>query len=82
MIEIKFEKENNKAVAYDNNKKIGECEFEVNENVWNIIHTEVNSNYQGKGIAKNLVKCVIKYAHKNNIVLTSSCSYAKKILEK
>ena len=27
MINIKFEKENNKSVAYDNETKIGECAF-------------------------------------------------------
>ena len=66
MINIKFEKENNKSVAYDNETKIGECAFIEDGKVWNIVHTEVNSKYQGQGIARKLVENVIENAHKNN----------------
>ena len=52
MLEIKYEKESNRAVAYDNNLKIGECVYEKENNVWNIIHTGVDSFYQGQGIEK------------------------------
>ena len=52
MIEIKFEKENNKSVAYDNKTKIGECVFIEDGKYWNIVHTEVSSLYQGQGIAR------------------------------
>ena len=41
MIKIKFEKEINKAVAYDSNTKIGECAFIEEGKYWNIFHTEV-----------------------------------------
>ena len=50
MIIIKFEE--NQSVAYDENKKIGECDFIEENNTWNIIHTEVDNTYQGQGIAK------------------------------
>ena len=55
MINIKFIKKENRAVAYDNEIEIGECEFEEIENTWNIIHTIVDTKYQGQGIAKTLV---------------------------
>ena len=39
MIDIKFERENNKSVAYDNETKIGECAFIEDGKAWNIVHT-------------------------------------------
>ena len=82
MIEIKFNKENNKSVAYDGNFKIGECDFIETEKYWNIVHTEVNDLYQGKGIAKKLVEKVIENSKKFDKVLMADCSYAKKVIER
>ena len=82
MIEIIFEKENNRAVAYDNTIQVGECDFLENQDYWNITHTEVKGNYQGQGIARKLVECIIENAKKENKKLVAECSYAKKILEK
>lgn len=81
MINIEFIKKENRAVAYDNETEIGECEFkEVEENTWNIIHTVVDSKYQGQGIAKRVVECVIENSEKCNKKLIAECSYAKKFL--
>ena len=82
MIEIRFDKEKNRAVAYDNTIQVGECDFLETEDYWNITHTEVNGNYQGQGIARKLVECIIENAKKENKKLVAECSYAKKILEK
>ena len=81
MINIKFIKKENRAVAYDNEIEIGECEFEEIENTWNIIHTIVDTKYQGQGIAKTLVECIIENSEKCNKNLIAECSYAKKVLE-
>lgn len=80
MIEIKFE--NNKSVAYDGDKKIGECDFLEYHDGWNIIHTEVDSLYQGQGIARKLVECIISMAKSQNKKLVADCSYAKRVIEK
>ena len=80
MIKISFQQ--NKSVAYDENKKIGECDFIEKDNTWNIIHTEVNEEYQGQGLARKLVECVIEYAQKLNKNIIADCSYAKKVIEK
>lgn len=82
MITIKFIIDKQKSIALDNNFLIGECEYIVNDNTWNIIHTTVNSNYQGQGIAKRLVLKVLENAEKNNIKVIADCSYAKKIINK
>ena len=82
MIKILFEIENKRAVAYDNDVEIGECDFIENNGTWNIIHTGVNSKYQGQGIARKLVECVIKNAKEYNKKIIAECSYARKILDK
>lgn len=81
MIDIKFIEKENRAVAYDNEIEIGECEFEELEDTWNIIHTAVDQRYKGQGVAKTLVKCVIENSKKCNKNLIAECSYAKRILE-
>ena len=82
MIEIKFIENENKSVAYDENKKIGECSFINLEDKWNIIHTEVDNSYQGQGIARKLVEVIIENSKKYNKELIADCSYANKIIEK
>ncbi|MBE5813284.1 MAG: N-acetyltransferase [Clostridiales bacterium] len=79
MIEIKFEV--NKSVAYDDDKKIGECSFIELDNTWNIIHTKVDSLYQGQGIARKLVECIIEKAKEENKTLIADCSYASKVIK-
>ena len=81
MIEIKFDKDNNKSIAYDNDMQIGECDFIELEETWNIIHTEVSNLYQGQGIARKLVESIRENAKKYNKKLIADCSYAKKVIE-
>ena len=82
MIDIEFVKEKNKAIALDDNIEIGECVFENLKDTWNIIHTGVDSKYQGQGIARRLVECIIENAKKYNKKLIADCSYAKKVIER
>ena len=56
MIKIVFEKNENRAIAYDSKIKVGECDFEEINDIWNITHTEVDGAYQGQGIARKLVE--------------------------
>lgn len=80
MIKINFEE--NKSVAYDDNKQVGECDFIEKGDTWNIVHTEVDDAYQGQGIARKLVECIIENAKKYNKKLIADCSYAKIVLER
>ena len=81
MINILFDKEQNRSIAYDEEQKVGECNFIVQENNWNITHTVVNNKYQGQGIARKLVECVIENGKENNKIVIADCSYARKIIE-
>ena len=69
-------------MAYEGKSEIGICEYVENKDTWNIIHTIVNNDYQGQGIAKRLVECVIDNAKKNGKKVIAECSYAKKILDR
>lgn len=80
MIKISFEE--NKSVAYDEDKQIGECDFIEMNDTWNIVHTEVDDAYQGRGIARKLVESVIENAKKCNKKLIADCSYAMIVLER
>ena len=82
MFNIKFIEKENKAIACDEDREIGECEFIEYGNTWNIIHTGVDDKYQGQGIAKKLVECVIKNAEIQNKKIIADCSYAKRVIEK
>ena len=81
MIEVIFEKEKNRAIATDNGSIIGECDFIIQKNAWNIVHTIVNSKYQGQGIARKLVESIIDNAKEAKIKVIADCSYAKKVLD-
>ena len=82
MVNIKFNKNKRQSIAYDNNIKIGECNYIEIEETWNIIHTEVDNLYQGQGIARKLVECIIENAKESNKNIIAECSYAKKVIEK
>ena len=97
MIEIVFKLDENKAIAYDSENKVGECDFEKIDDIWyqiykyyesqnewqeKLTHTEVDSDYQGQGIARKLVENVIENSQKYNKKITATCSYARKIIEK
>lgn len=78
---ITLEPENCRSVAYDGEKEIGECDYQVTDAGWNIYHTGVSPEYGGKGIAKRLVFKVIEAAERNKTSVGATCSYAQKVLE-
>lgn len=80
-MKIIFDNKKHQAVALDENKVIGVCQFIEKENIWNIIHTEVDKAYQGQKIAKSLVLEVLENAKKEEKEIIADCSYAKKVLK-
>lgn len=80
MIEIKFEQ--NRSAAYDGEKLIGHCDFEIDQNIWVANHTFVEKEYAGQGIAKKLLQCVVKNATMQNAKIKPVCSYVVREFDK
>ena len=79
-IRIAYTEKTNQSLAYDGDKIIGRCDYQIKDGKWHIIHTVVMSEYGGRGIAKQLVKEVIKQARERNIKIVPICSYAQKMM--
>ena len=79
-IDVNMDMESNRSVALDNGKLIGECDFEITEDGWNIYHTKVAHEHEGKGIAKRLVYKILEAAEKSKVSVDATCSYARKVL--
>lgn len=47
-----------------------------------IDHTEVNSEFQGKGVGKAMVEKSAEYAREENLKIKPQCSYAKKVMQR
>ncbi len=81
MIEIVFDQDARQASAYDSTKQVGYCVFTEDRNTWNITHTIVVESYQGHGLARKLVECILQEAKRQGKTVIASCSYAKKVLD-
>ena len=46
-----------------------------------IDHTEVNEEYEGKGLGMQLVKAGVAYARENHLKILPLCPFAKKIFD-
>ena len=79
-IRVVFEPERRRAAAYDGDAAIGECEFSVEGDVWVIDHTGVRPEYGGRGIAGQLVRCVIDHARAEDAGVRPVCSYAVRMM--
>ena len=79
-IRIAYSEKTNQSLAYDGDKIIGRCDYQIKDGKWHIIHTVVMSEYGGRGIAKQLVKEVIKQARERSIKIVPICSYAQKMM--
>ncbi len=47
-----------------------------------IDHTEVNSEFSGKGVGKKLVLAAVEYARQQNIKILPLCPFAKAVMLK
>lgn len=47
-----------------------------------IDHTEVNKEFAGKGIGKQLVLQAVKYAREHHVKILPLCPYAKSVFDK
>ena len=79
-VSVVFEKDAQRSAAYKDGKLIGECEFSASERRWIIAHTGVRPAYEGQGIARRLVECVIEAARSEQVKIIPLCPYAKKMM--
>ncbi|MXO05831.1 GNAT family N-acetyltransferase [Flavobacterium sp. HBTb2-11-1] len=47
-----------------------------------IDHTEVNPDFNGKGVGKKLVMASVEYARANNLKIIPLCPFAKSVFDK
>lgn len=47
-----------------------------------IDHTEVNEQFEGRGLGKQLVKAAVLYARANNIKIVPLCPFAKGVFDR
>ena len=80
MIKIIFERDKQRAAAYDGEKTVGFCQVQISDREWIITHTELDPAYGGKGIARKLVMNVVERAGNEGAKVTPVCSYAKKVI--
>ena len=80
-IRIVFDEASQQALAYDGDKPIGECQYDVDSSgKWIIVHTGVRLEYNGRGIARRLVESVIEAAREHGVKIIPLCSYAQRIM--
>ena len=78
---VVFEAENQQSLAFDGEKQIGECQYNVDRTgKWVIMHTGVRPEYNGRGIAKRLVESIIAAARERGVKIIPLCSYAQRMM--
>lgn len=80
---MQFVTRNEKITCTENNAEVGEITFpEAEEGIFDINHTFVDSSMQGRGIAAQLVRRAINEINLRGGEIRTSCSYARKYVEK
>ena len=80
-IRIIFEESEQQSAAYDGDRMIGECQYSIDRTgKWVIVHTGVRPEYNGRGIAKRLVECIIEAARERGAKIIPVCSYAQRMM--
>lgn len=70
-------------IAQKNGQRIGYISYDwLEHNILGLMHTVVNPEYRGHGVAKALLDATVNYARKNEIFIHAICSYAVKEFEK
>lgn len=84
-MEINHRKEENKGafIAKENDVKAGEMTYsKAGEDKFIIDHTEVNPEFNGKGVGKQMVLAAVEYARENGIKILPLCPFAKATFDK
>ena len=79
---IKLNTAENRSEALDEDKVVGVCDYRKEDNVLDLYHTEVDKSYGGRGIAADLVDCLVAFARENSYKIHPTCSYVVKKFDK
>lgn len=80
---MEFITENERIICRENDREVAEITFpETEKNVFDINHTFVDESMQGRGIAAQLVRRAINEINLRGGEIKTSCSYARKYVEK
>lgn len=82
MINISYEENNKRAVAYDGDLQVGECTYKEGDGFWIVDHTFVAESHRGQGLAQKLFKELIDQARAREIKILPLCSFAVKEFER
>ncbi len=78
-----FITEKERIICLENGRKVGEVTFpETEKNVFDVNHTFVDESMQGRGVAAQLVRRAINEINQRGGEIKTSCSYARKYVEK
>ncbi|WP_316634658.1 GNAT family N-acetyltransferase [uncultured Flavobacterium sp.] len=69
--------------AVEDNKQAGKMTYTwAGDTKFIIDHTEVNPDFNGKGVGKKLVMAAVEYARTNNLKIIPLCPFAKSVFDK
>lgn len=60
---------------FSDEKKAGKMDISVIGKKLTVYHTEVNSEYEGKGFAKILLEKLVSYAREKELMIVPLCPY-------
>ncbi len=84
-MEILNERHDNTGRFYieESGETLAEMDYQFpDENNLLIVHTEVNDMLAGKGIGRKLVESAVNYAREKSYIVTATCPFAKKVLDR
>ena len=69
--------------AVEDGKQAGKMTYTwAGDSKFIIDHTEVNEEFNGKGVGKKLVMEAVEYARANNLKIIPLCPFAKSVFDK
>ncbi|MDO4594578.1 MAG: GNAT family N-acetyltransferase [Tissierellia bacterium] len=79
---IEFREDENRSVAIVDDKIVGECDFKIKGEDWDIVHTGVDPEYRGGSIAIDLLNAVVENARSKGKKIIPTCPYVLKKFKK
>ena len=82
-IELTNDGKKGKFMALENNVHAGEMTFTwAGDQKFIIDHTEVNPDFRGQSVGKQLVMAAVQFARERDVKIIPLCPYAKSVFQK